>query len=208
MKHGYFGLKTGVDCIATKKSFAKWLSKWWYTNLIHLITSDYHTRMVAHMKWDTPKSLTHIRWSSFSHVFIAMNRGHLLVSDPLLTCWCTTCHLPKYPDPNSGCLGLSIIELMTFMTSLLLMWKEKLFAKLWWTGQINSCLTQSTMFRSEAIKVFCSSTMPKTILRRESCNPMPHCDVTFGGERIGGTTPPTGQWKSHHRWFSRQTSKF
>ena len=28
MKHGYFGWKTGVDCIATKKSFAKWLSKW------------------------------------------------------------------------------------------------------------------------------------------------------------------------------------
>ena len=26
MKHGFFGLKTGVDCIATKKSFAKWLS--------------------------------------------------------------------------------------------------------------------------------------------------------------------------------------
>jgi len=52
-----------------------------------------------------------------------MNRGHLLVSDPLLACWCTTCHLPKYPDLNSGCLGLSMIELMTFMTSLLLMWK-------------------------------------------------------------------------------------
>ena len=118
---------------------------------------------------------------------IYSNESGLLVSDPLLACWCTTCHLPKYPDLNSGCLGLSMIELMTFMTSLLLMWK-KLFAKLWWTGQINSWLTQSTMFRSEAIKVFCSSTMP-------------HCDVTSGGERIWGTTPPTWQWKSPEMIF-------
>ena len=55
---------------------------------------------------------------------IYSNESGLLVSDPLLACWCTTCHLPKYPDLNSGCLGLSMIELMTFMTSLLLIWKK------------------------------------------------------------------------------------